>query len=99
MFGMHAGYEDRAERALRETLGDDYLRRRVSRVTYRPWVDVPNDATGTIEHQAIPRVALIIEGEAEDVRKAIVALAEELGWEEGTRDTARSPVETLASRQ
>lgn len=68
-WGMHVGYEHRAERALRDCLGDDYLNRKVSRVTYCPWVDVVNEATGAIEHQPIPRVAVIIEGEAKDVAK------------------------------
>lgn len=74
MYRMHFGYEDRAERALRETLGDDYLNRKVSRVMYRPWVDVPNETTGAIEHQPIPRMAVVIEGEADEVAKLLAVI-------------------------
>jgi hypothetical protein len=52
---MHVGYEDRAERALRDRLGDDYLNRRVTRVSYRPWVDVPNALAHDAPAYAFPR--------------------------------------------
>ena len=73
-YGLHVGYENRAERALRDCLGDDYLNRKVSRVMYRPWVDVPNDVTGAIEHQPIPRMAVVIEGEADEVAKLLAVI-------------------------
>ncbi len=74
MRGLHFGYEDRAREALRECLGDDFLDRRVSRIVYRPWMDVPNEDTGVIEHQSIPRIAVVIEGEADEVAKMLARL-------------------------
>lgn len=70
---MHVGYEQRAEYALREVLGNDYLSRDTSLVTFRPWLDVPTDS-GWIEHQPIPRVAIVIEGEASKLAPVLEAL-------------------------
>ena len=71
MRGMHFGYDDRAKSALRETLGDDYMTRRFSFVSFRPWVDVVHDATGVIEHQPVERMAIVLEGERSEVERYV----------------------------
>jgi len=71
MRGLHFGYEDRAESALHDTLGDDYMSRRLSVVSFVPWVDVVHDGTGVIEHQPIQRMAIVLEGERSAIEKYV----------------------------
>jgi hypothetical protein len=73
MMNLHFGYERDTELGLRSILGDGFWSRHLTISTSRPFADMPT-SYGAIESRPIERVAIVIEGEAEQVAEYAAAI-------------------------